>query len=180
MDATDDPLTMVSGTAMGIGTLANIGSSLQEGEDLEAISEQRAMVDEANAEAAMRRANAAALMKFEQGKRVISSQKASFAAGNVRVNVGSPVVLEAATRDAIMKDVGYILEGGGAQQSAYLASAGIERATGKMYKRKSKWDALTAGLGGVTSIAMLGAMGGWGGDEVPEGSGLAGWDRRIV
>ena len=146
---------------MAAGTGMQIGGGLAEGRNLEAISEQRAGVDRANAAAAMRRAEEAAKVKLEQGRRMIANQTASIAAGNVRVDVGSPLVLKAQMQKDILKDVGFILEEGDTARRGYLASADIERATGRMYRRRSVWDAITAGLTGITDIAKLGYEAGW-------------------
>jgi hypothetical protein len=43
------------------------------------------------------------------------------------------------------------------QSDAYRSSAAIEIATGKAAKKKSKWSALSQGLMGFGSIAMMGA-----------------------
>jgi len=138
-----------------------IGSSLAEGQNLERFSQARAGIDRANADAAMRRAEEEAKLKLEQGRKLLASQKSAFAAGNVRVDVGSPLVVAAQTRADILKDVGFILEGGEVQRQGYLNSANLEEAQGKFYKRKSLWDAITAGLAGVSQIGTLGQQAGW-------------------
>ncbi len=148
---------------MGAGTGLQIGSSLAEGRNAERIGEARANVDRANAEAAMRLAEEEAKIKLEEGRRLLATQKASFAAGNVRVDVGSPLVVAAQTRADILKDVGFILERGEVQRQGYLNQANLERFQGKLIKKRSMWDAISAGLSGGTNIAMLGGQAGlWG------------------
>ncbi len=153
------PYVMAAGTGM------QVMGSLEEGKDLERIGEARANVDRMNAEAAMRRASEEAKLRSEQGIKLLSAQKAQFAASGVRVDVGSPLVVEAQTRADLMKDIGFILEGGEVQRQGYLNQANIERATGKIYKRKSMWDAISQGLSGASSIAFLGKDAGWWGQE---------------
>jgi len=146
---------------MGAGTGMQIGSSLAEGRNAERIGEARANVDRANAAAAMRFAEEEAKIKLEEGRRLLATQKARFAAGNIRVDVGSPLVVAAQSRADVLKDVGFILERGEVRRQAYLNAANLERYQGKLIKRRSMWDAISAGLSGTANIAILGEAAGW-------------------
>lgn len=149
---------------MAAGTTMGVMSTLQEGKDVQKLANARALVDIENAKAVERRAREAASIKAEQGRKFLASQKAAFAAGNVRVDIGSPLVIEAQTRADILKDMGYILEEGEMQKAAYLNQASYERAYGKAKRRQSKWDAISSGLMGFGKLGMLGADQGWFGD----------------
>ena len=152
-----DPITLAL-TATAIGTVASISGTLEEGEEVEKIAQQRAQVDLDNAEAVRRRSVEEATIKEERGRRLLATQKSRAAAGGVRINVGSPLVIATATRASIAKDIGFGLETGRAESDAFRSSAAIEIATGKALKKKSKFDALSKGLTGFGSIA-LGASG---------------------
>jgi hypothetical protein len=91
----------------------------------------------------------------------MATQKARFAASGVNVNMGSPLVVAAQTKADVLRDVGYILEGGEADRSRYAASAESELLMGKHYRRRSKWDAWTRGLGAGYDIYKLGDDWGW-------------------
>lgn len=154
--------TIMAGT-MAAGTGFGVMSSLEEGKDLERIGEARAAIDRQNADAAMRRAREEAKLRSEQGIKLLSAQKAQFAASGIRVDTGSPLVVAAQTRADLMKDIGFILEGGETQRQGFLNQANLELAQGKRLRKKSVWDAISAGLSGASQIGTLGyEQGLWG------------------
>jgi hypothetical protein len=160
METSDDPMTIAM-ASMGAGTGMGVMSTLQQGKDLEKIAKARAEIDMANADAAARRASEAAKIKIQEGKRLLASQRADFAAGGINVDMGSPVVVAAQTRADVLRDVGFILEGGEAERTGYLNSAQIERARGKKFRRQSKWDAWAQGIEGGASMGELGGKADW-------------------
>jgi len=151
----------VAAASMAASAGFGIMNKLQEGKDVQEIANARARIDIANAEATTRQTMEAAKIKAEQGRRLLASQKAQFAAAGVRVDVGSPLVVAAQTKADILKDIGFINAQGAARRDAYRNSASLERATGKKARRQSMWDAVTLGLQSGGSIAMLGEDAGW-------------------
>ncbi len=151
-----DPITLAI-IAVGVGTAIQVKGTLEQGKQANKIAKQRAAVDEANAEAVRKRSVEEARVKAEKGRRLTASQKSAAAASGIRINVGSPLVIEAETKDIISKDIGFILESGRAESEAFRQSATIELALGKQAKRKSRFDALTQGLFGFAKIAGAGA-----------------------
>jgi hypothetical protein len=159
MDESDDPMTMAM-VAMTAGTGMNVMGQMSYGSQMEDISNARAAVDIANSKAAKKTAIEEAKITAERGREFLASQKANFAASNVKINIGSPMVLEAENEMNIRKDVGYIIERGWNQASQYRQSAVMEKAYGAAEKRKSRWSALGSGLQGFGSLAYMGVQGG--------------------
>ena len=150
-----DPLTLAR-IATGAGTGLQIAGTLKAGKQAEEIAEVRAKIDIQTAEAVREAAVEEAKIKAERGRRVIEAQKSQAAAGGIRINVGSPLVIAAETRDIIAQDVGFILERGREEERFFRTRAGIERAVGKAAKRKSRFDAISQGLLSFGSIAFMG------------------------
>lgn len=171
---------MAAGTGLSIGGQLSAGrAAAEEGKNAQRIANARAMIDLENSRLAMEnariareRAVAKAGILGEEGVKLKAKQKGIFAAGNIRLNVGAPVVVEAQTNADIAADMGYILDEG-RQQTAlyerqagiYKYSAGIEKMIGanalqrgKAAKKQSKWGALATGLQGFGSLAMMGYM----------------------
>lgn len=154
-----DPITLAV-IAMGAGTGIGIANTLKGGKQTEKIANARAEIDIQNAEAARRSSVEKSKIKGERGRRLIETQKSTAAAGGVRINVGSPLVIEAQTRADIATDIGFILERGRTESNFYRSRAAVERATGKAARRKSKWDAISQGLMSAGSIAFMGSQAG--------------------
>ncbi len=151
----DPVITPLAIGVVGVGTVQGIMNTRQEGKDAKKLADQRAAIDEANAEAARTASVEKAKITGERGQRLLATQKSEFAAGNVRINVGAPLVIETETRDVIARDVGFVLEFGRAESDFLRSSAAIERATGKVAKRQSRFSAIAQGLEGFGSIALL-------------------------
>jgi hypothetical protein len=158
MAAVVTPLTIAG---MVGGTVMDVAGSLQQGRDEERIGEQRAAIDIQNAEAARRASVESAKIQQERGRRFIEKQKAAAAAGGIRVNVGAPLVIEAQTKADITKDIGFTLERGREKESFYRSRAEIERATGRARRRRSRWDAISSGFGGIADMGLKGRDAGW-------------------
>ncbi len=151
METSDDPIT-IAAVASAAGTVAGARSQLQEGKDIEELSKDRAAIDIANAEAVERQTREAILLEQERGRKLLKTQKSQFATANVRVDVGSPLVVAAQTRANLLKDVGFIFERGATEASRFRSQADIEIKTGKAARRQSKWRAfatLGQGLGSL-------------------------------
>ena len=148
--------TLVALTAGG--TAMQVAGTLQQGKESEKIAKARAQVDEQNAVAVREASVEKARIQGERGRRELATQKGIAAAGNIRINVGSPLVIETETRADIAKDIGFGLEAGRAESRGLLQSAAFERALGKSARKKSKFDALSSGLMGAASIAYMGSM----------------------
>ena len=152
-----DPITLAI-IAVGAGTAISVAGTIQQGKQAEKIGKARAEIDRRNAEQARKASVEKARVKKEKGRRILATQKSQAAAGGIRINVGSPLVIATETRDIIAKDIGFILESGRAESSFFRSSAALEIATGKAAKRQSKFSALSQGLLGFGSIAFLGSQ----------------------
>ncbi len=139
--------------ALVVGTIVKVKGTLEQGERAEQIAKQRAAVDIANAEQARKKSVEEAKIKREKGRRLTATQKSLAAAAGIRINIGSSLVIEAETKRIISKDIGFILESGRAESEFFRSRADLELAIGKQAKRKSKFDALSAGLLGFAGIA---------------------------
>ncbi len=158
MDTSDDPLTL--GLMAAGGTAFQAISQLQEGRDIDAISKERAAIDLANAEAVERQTREAILLEQDRGRKLLKTQKSQFAAANVRVDVGSPLVVAAQTRANLLKDVGFIFERGATEAERFRSQADIERRIGKNARRQSKWRAFSTLGQGLGSLGLqTGAFG---------------------
>jgi len=151
-----DPITIAL-IATGVGTGISVLGTLKEGKQAEEIGKARAAIDVQNAEAVREASVEKARIEGERGRRLRATQKGAAAASGIKINVGSPLVIESETRANIAKDIGFGLEAGRVESAALLSSAAIERATGKAKRKKSKFGALAQGLLGVGTIAGFGA-----------------------
>jgi hypothetical protein len=160
METSDDPMTIAM-VGMGVGTGIDVLSTLEQGKQEEDIGKARAAVDIQNAEAARRASVEEAKIRAEKGRRLIATQKAQAAAGNVRLNVGAPLVIEAETKADIAKDIGFTLQRGREQESFYRSRARYEKEVGKARKRQSRWSAISKGFGGIATMGLMGYDAGW-------------------
>lgn len=151
-----DPITLAI-IAVGVGTAVKVSGTLAAGKQAEKIGKARAEIDRRNAEQVRKASVEKARVKGEKGRRLRATQKSLAAAGGIRINVGSPLVIETETKDIFAKDIGFILESGRAESDFFRSRAALEIATGKAAKKKSRFDALSQGLLGVGKIASLGA-----------------------
>ena len=152
MSESDDPISALVIGVSAAGTLFKAKSQRQEGKNIEALSEERAAIDEANAEAVEKQTREAVLLEQERGRKLLKTQKSQFAAANVRVDIGSPLVVAAQTRANLMKDVGFIFERGETEASRLRNQASVERRYGKTARKQSKWKSfatLGTGLGSL-------------------------------
>lgn len=140
------------------GTTQSVASTLKQGKIAEQIGEQRAAIDEQNAEAVREASVEKAKIQGERGRRIRAEQKGKAAASGIRINVGSPLVIEAETKANIAKDIGFGLERGRTEADAFRSSAALERFAGKKARRQSKFSALAQGIQGAGSIAFLGSQ----------------------
>ncbi len=147
--------------ASAVGTGMKVSGTLQEGKQAQKIADARAAIDIQNAEAVRRRAVVQAEITAEQGREFTEKQKSLYAAGNIRLGVGAPLVIEAQTKARIAKDVGYILETGRGESQFYRTRADYEKAYGKTQRKRSVWTAISAGIGGFGSIVEMGSDAGW-------------------
>lgn len=151
-----DPVTIGAMALMAGGTVMQMQATRQEGKDAQKIAEQRAAIDMANAEQTRKSSVVEAQIRGEKGRRFLAAQKSQIAAGNIRLNVGSPLVIEAETRQLIAQDIGYVLETGRTESDMLRSSAALEIAQGKAIKRQKKASALAQGLQGFGSMATMG------------------------
>lgn len=170
--------------AMAAGTTMSISGQLQQGREaelqgkkMEAIAKSRADILRQNALAVRNRAVEEAKIRGERGRKLLARQTTEFAAGNVLVNVGSPLVVEAQTKADIAKDIGFVLEEGRVESRELLSQAAYEEAYGAMMKKRgkaarkqSKWNAIATGIQGFGTMAYMGYQGGYFGGKT--GTGL--------
>ena len=150
-----ETLALLATTA---GTASQITSTIQEGRIAKEIGDQRAAIDEQNAVAVREASVEKAKIQGERGRRTLATQKASAAASNIRINVGSPLVIEAETKANIAKDIGFGLKSGRVESDAFRSSAALERSAGKRAKKQSKFSALALGIQGAGTIAFMGSQ----------------------
>ena len=152
-----DPFT--GGIALGmqvIGGLISYQGMKQQGKAAKKIGELRAQAKEREALGVRRETEDKARILERQTLQLIGQQKGGYAAGNVRLNVGAPLVVAAQTNADIQRDKGFMLETG-REESAQLRQEGAyERAYGRYLKKQSKWAAL-AGLFGTGYQVGMGA-----------------------
>ena len=75
-------------------------------------------------------------------------------AANVRVDVGSPLVVAAQTRADLLKDAGFVFERGEAERQRLLSQADIEKQLGKLAYRQSRWQSQATIGQGLGSLGM--------------------------
>ena len=185
-------LSSVGGVAMKVlpllgqfgGSMAGMKATEAEGEDAMEIARIRADIDIENAEAARRLAVETAKLTRTKGQRLLATQVVEAAAGNIKVNVGVPLVIKAETKKNITKDIGFILERGREESKFFRTRAALEIYEGKLRKRKSSFDALSQGLGiagmGLDLFKDIGGFSGLlnffggGGSSLPAGAGSFG------
>ena len=151
-----DPITLAI-LAVGVGTTLQVAGTLQQGKDANEIAKARAQVDIDNAEAVDKAADEEAKIKRDKGRRLIAEQKGAAAAGGIRINVGAPLVIEAETRAAITRDIGFALKRRRTESDAFRSSAALEIAGGKAAKKRSRQKAFAQGIQGFGSIAFMAA-----------------------
>ncbi len=132
--------------------LLELMASKKEGEEGEDIAKRRAAIDFRTAEAVRQSSIENAKIKGEKGRRLIEEQKSQAAAGNIKINVGAPLVIEAQTRSDIAEDIGFSLARGREEEAFFRSRGELELFAAKQIKKKSKFDILGQGLG----IASLG------------------------
>jgi hypothetical protein len=157
MGALAMPLAM---GAVGFGTAMQVSSKIQEGKNAQKLANYRAALDIQAAENARIKSVEESRILAEKRGKIVSSQKAGYAAGGVMLNVGAPLVVAAQTREDITKDIEFILESGRMESAQYRASAAYEKASGKMARKQSVWDAIGTGVSGFGSMAYMGYQGG--------------------
>jgi len=167
--------------AQGFGTAMQVSSKLQAGKDAQKLANYRAAMDVQAAEDTRRKSVEESRILAEKRGKIISSQKSGYAAGGIMMNVGAPLVVATQTRDDIAKDMGFVLETGRRESAAYMASAAYEKASGKMARKQSKWDAIGTGISGFGSMAYMGYQGGmFGGGTKTGGGSSVGTSKKLA
>jgi hypothetical protein len=154
-----DPLTIALGAAAA-GTALQVASTLKEGKQAEKLAEQRAAIDLQNADQVRKQAVEAARIEADKGRKALATAKSTAAASGIRINIGSPLVIDTEIRNNIAKETGFILERGRAHELSFRDSAAINIAQGKNIRRNSKTSAIAQGLFGASSIAFMGMQSG--------------------
>ncbi len=139
-----------------VGTAVAVSSTIEEGKEAERITDRRAVIDERNAVAVREASVDEAEIRQERGRRILATQRSQAAAGGVRINVGSPLVIAAETQANITQDIGFGLEAGRVESLALRSGADIEREVGQNIRKQSRLSALGQGLKGFGTIANLG------------------------
>jgi hypothetical protein len=146
--------------AMAAGTTMSMVSQIQAGKQAQDIANANAKIQLQQAEAAKKAADEKARIQAERGRQLIERQKSLYAASNVKMNIGAPLVVEAQTQADLAKDIGYTLEQGRNEQSYLQSSAAISKQEGKNIRQQSIWNATATGLSGFGSLAYMGYKGG--------------------
>ena len=139
----------------GIGMAIQVAGTMQQGKEAEKITKRRAVIDERNAVAVRDATVDEAKIRQERGRRILATQKSQAAAGGIRIDVGSPLLIEAETRANISQDIGFTLERGRAESRALRTGASIERQLGKNIKKQAGFAAIGQGARGFGTIASM-------------------------
>ena len=177
---------------MAVGTGVSMYGQYQQGKQAEKIGKYNAQVDLMRAEQmaknaafakqkeGLERQNAVDASQILADKRDqwVAKMKGKAAAGNIRVNLGVPLVIEAEGRENFAKDITKVLRIGAqkagewkmqgmnyqSQASTLRTSAAIEEQVGKNARRNSIWSMIGTGASGLGSMAFMGYNAGmWGG-----------------
>ena len=148
-----EQLALAALAGQGVGTVLQVQATRREGRQAGKIAEARAAVDIENAEAVRKASVEEARITKEKGRRLIERQKSLAAAGNIRLNVGSPLVIEAQTEEDIATEIGFILETG-REEAGFLTQRGaFEIAQGEVLRKKARLQAISQGILGFGSFA---------------------------
>jgi len=139
---------MIAGTVMQMRAISQQGKMAQD------LANARAEQERKRAEMVKKEAEEKARILEEKKRRLIASQKVGFAASNVRINIGAPLIIEAQTKLDAAKDKGYILERGRETAELYEMRATYETAYGEMAREQAKWQSLSTGLLGFGRAGM--------------------------
>jgi len=131
------------------------------GKQADEVAKANALNRQIEAENARTASEEEARNKQDEGRHFIATQKATAAAGNIMLNVGAPLVIEADTRNILAREKGYILKRGRDEANYLTNQANIELAIGKNAKSQANKRALAIGIAGVGSIAGTAADAGW-------------------
>ena len=138
-----------------IGAGVAIAGQIEEGKQAEKIAKRRAVVDERNAVAVREATVDEVGIRRERARKILATQKSQAAAGGIRIDVGSPLLIEAETRAAITKDIGFVLERGRIESLTLRSGADIERQVGKNIRKQSAFSAIGQGTRSFGTIANL-------------------------
>ena len=136
-----------------VGAGISVAGTIEEGKQAEKISKQRATVDDRTADAVREATVDEVEIRKERGRRILATQKSQAAASNIRINRGSPLLIEAETRANLTQDEGFVLERGRVESLALRSGADIERDVGRNIRTQSRLSAVGQGLKGFGSIA---------------------------
>ena len=167
MDTSDDPVTLGLGAVTAYGTIMQADAMREQaesqrgyGQDIEELSRERAAIDLADAEAVERQTRDAVLLEQDRGRKLLKTQKSQFAAANVRVDVGSPLVVAAATRATLLRDIGFIYEHGATQAGRFRSQAAIEIRAGKAAMKQAEDAAKQTEFASIATLGQgLGSLG---------------------
>lgn len=167
MDTSDDPVTLGLGAVTAYGTIMQADAMREQaesqrgyGQDIEELSRERAAIDLADAEAVERQTRDAVLLEQDRGRKLLKTQKSQFAAANVRVDVGSPLVVAAATRATLLRDIGFIYEHGATQAGRFRSQAAIEIRAGKVAMQQAEDAAKQTEFASIATLGQgLGSLG---------------------
>lgn len=151
-----DPISIAMVGAMAAGTTMSVMGTLQQGKDQQKIDNANAAILTQNAADAKKAADEKARIQEEQGIQLKERQKSEYAAGNVKMNVGAPLVLAAKTDADVALDKGFTLMQGRQQRDYLLSQANIYRQSGKNARKNARNSAWATGLTGAGSIAFMG------------------------
>jgi len=143
------------------------------------LAERRAAIELENARRVKEEAAEEARLEEEKGQKFLQRQKALFAAGNIRIDVGAPLVIEAQTKRDLAMQKGFILEEGrdiadiyrmraeyekeygSAAMAGGLLEAAYEKQAGRAARRQSKWDMWSSILSTGETAGTMGYRAGW-------------------
>jgi len=146
--------------AMAGGVGMQIAGTLKQGDQAEDIANARAAIDMQHAQAVDEATDEKAKILEDKRLRAVEAGKSAIATGNIRLGGELDLVTEADINATFWAEKNFSTKSGRAESSFLRSRAGIERATGKAAKKQSKWSAISQGITGFGSIAMMGANAG--------------------
>jgi len=152
-----DPVTLAVAIGATAGSTAmQAHAQRQQGKAAKKLAYATAAAKEEEAKDARIESEAEAKNLEEKRRRIVATQKAGYAASNVKINVGAPLVIEAKTNADIARDKGYMLETGRRRADALRTEGFYEKEYGKEQKRQSNWAMMSTILSGAGDAAMMG------------------------
>jgi len=138
------------------GPLMQMMTGRAEGEETQDLSKYRQALLQRDREMVRARSEEQVALLSEKRTRFIETQKSQAATGNVKINVGSPLVIESQTNALIAKDMSFILGEARYQDKLLGEEIALEKYYAKKAKKSSRFSTLSQGLSLGSSVFSMG------------------------